>query len=537
MRHRVRRVLRFWPILVVMAGLLVAYALWPARYKFTVSQETTYVTESVDAHGFLDYQGALNDRLGQGISPDTNANVLIWQALGPHPEGGTMPPEYFRRLGIPSPPEKGDYFIAYDKYFQDRLKARPGNQPEPVGGEQAQREQWSKRVDRAQKWPWKSSDEPEIVAWLQANEKPLTLMIEVGSRPHYYNPLVSRSDDPTSARLMGSFLPSVQSSRACANALIVRAMGRLGDGQPDLAWRELMATQRLGRLVARGGTLIETLVGVAIVSIASNAQVTFLGQGNHPSKRVLAWLADLRSLPPMPSLADKIGLSERFMTLDVLMSVAIHGPHVVDQLADVPNGKQIRNEALSRMLGRSINFDPAFRNANRMFDQCEAACRLPDRETRKKAFGEIADEIKQRKSAVAEVGLVERNTMSSTQRGEYFGDILLALLLPALDKMQDANDRIEQTVANLQIAFALAAYRTDAGRYPSRLEDLAPKYLPQIPNDLFSCKPLLYRISDAGYLFYSVGVNGIDEEGRWLDDDPKGDDLRVRMPVAEPTYK
>jgi hypothetical protein len=26
----------------------------------------------------------------------------------------------------------------------------------------------------------------------------------------------------------------------------------------------------------------------------------------------------------------------------------------------------------------------------------------------------------------------------------------------------------------------------------------------------------------------------VDEDGRWTDDDPRGDDLRVRMPVVEP---
>jgi hypothetical protein len=34
-------------------------------------------------------------------------------------------------------------------------------------------------------------------------------------------------------------------------------------------------------------------------------------------------------------------------------------------------------------------------------------------------------------------------------------------------------------------------------------------------------------------LFYSVGANGIDDGGRWLDDDPPGDDPGVRMPLPE----
>ena len=73
---------------------LVVYAAWPSSSTFTISPETTYITEPLDADGYPDYVTALNERLRGNITPETNANVLIWQALGPHPEGVTMPPEY-----------------------------------------------------------------------------------------------------------------------------------------------------------------------------------------------------------------------------------------------------------------------------------------------------------------------------------------------------------------------------------------------------------------------------------------------------------
>jgi hypothetical protein len=66
-----------------------------------------------------------------------------------------------------------------------------------------------------------------------------------------------------------------------------------------------------------------------------------------------------------------------------------------------------------------------------------------------------------------------------------------------------------------------------------KLEALAPKYLAEVPGDLFSGKPLIYRPSEKGYLLYSVGVNGQDDQGRSYDDDPPGDDLVVRMPLPE----
>ncbi|HMC64121.1 MAG TPA: hypothetical protein VKI65_04215 [Gemmataceae bacterium] len=99
--------------------------------------------------------------------------------------------------------------------------------------------------------------------------------------------------------------------------------------------------------------------------------------------------------------------------------------------------------------------------------------------------------------------------------------------------VQDAADRAQQTQDNLLVAFALAWYQRDHGRYPKELNALAPKYLPKVPLDLFSGKPLVYRPSENGYLLYSVGVNGKDEGGQGYDDEPRGDDLTVRMPVPE----
>jgi hypothetical protein len=46
---------------------------------------------------------------------------------------------------------------------------------------------------------------------------------------------------------------------------------------------------------------------------------------------------------------------------------------------------------------------------------------------------------------------------------------------------------------NLRLAFALAAYHRDHGRYPAKLEALATKYLAAVPDDLFSGKPLSYQ--------------------------------------------
>src|ERR1700722_9488369 len=92
------------------------------RGKFTISKETTWVTEPLDEAGYIDYAAALNKRLREGVTPENNANVLLWKAHGPHPDGETTPSGYFEAMGIKAPPERGEYFIDLIQYLKEHHK-------------------------------------------------------------------------------------------------------------------------------------------------------------------------------------------------------------------------------------------------------------------------------------------------------------------------------------------------------------------------------------------------------------------------------
>ena len=79
--------------------LLVLPAEEPIKPKFPLGKDTTFVTGPLDKEGYVDYEAALNERLGKGITPDKNANVLLWKAMGPRPEGVRMHTDYFKGSG------------------------------------------------------------------------------------------------------------------------------------------------------------------------------------------------------------------------------------------------------------------------------------------------------------------------------------------------------------------------------------------------------------------------------------------------------
>lgn len=79
----------------------------------------------------------------------------------------------------------------------------------------------------------------------------------------------------------------------------------------------------------------------------------------------------------------------------------------------------------------------------------------------------------------------------------------LVLGLSRLLLVKAKQDLARHDVAACGIAAEL--YRLDHGRYPARLEALAPKYLAKVPLDTFSGKPLLFTALPNGVHIRSVG--------------------------------
>ncbi len=471
----------------------------------------------------VDYEAELNNQMEKGITPDKNACVLLWKAFGPTPEGGNgMPPEFFKRLGIDEPPKEGKYFVSLGTIVKEKL-GLDQNEYEGVWTQQS----W------ASNRPWAAKDYPYIGLWLTENEKPLAIAIEASKRTEYFNPLVSRKNEKGEGSLIGALLPAVQKTRELSSAFCARAMLRVHEGKYDEAWADLMACHRLARLTGRGGTLIEGLVGYAIEAIVTNAELAYLENAKLSSKQVLEKLRDLQNLPPLPGVAEKIDTAERYMFLDSIDLIKRGGTGLLEGLAGGAGNKPT-DEELKALA--SIDWDGAIKKATSFYDRMIAALKLPTRAERLRELTAIDEQLKKLKlESKGNLGELAKLALAKGEPGkmvgEQIGNVLITLLFPAIQKVSDACDRSCQIHMNLQLAFALAAYQKDNGKYPAKVDDLAPKYISAVPRDIFSAKPLNYKPSDKGYLLYSVGVNGKDDEGRWFDDVPPGDDPRIKMPL------
>ncbi len=243
-------------IIGTLAGALVAVqekkeepAQARPKPKFTLSKETTYITGPLDKDGYPDYAAALNERLRQGVTPENNAAVLLFKAWGPRPEGEPVPDEFFLRLGMTRPAETGEYFTELSYYLEEILKVDSVLEIDEIK---------DKFLGPTIMRPWSAKDYRELALWLGWNEKPLGLMVEASKRTQYFSPYVVKKKSEKDFGLMSA---RIITARSAANALVSRAMVRVGQGSDDEAWQDLLACHRLARLTGRGGQVNEAVSG------------------------------------------------------------------------------------------------------------------------------------------------------------------------------------------------------------------------------------------------------------------------------------
>ncbi|HOJ53374.1 MAG TPA: hypothetical protein PLI64_02380 [Phycisphaerae bacterium] len=99
-------------------------------------------------------------------------------------------------------------------------------------------------------------------------------------------------------------------------------------------------------------------------------------------------------------------------------------------------------------------------------------------------------------------------------------------IMPPLKQFFEQDGNLEAQIRAAVAGLAAERYRLDHGRFPDRLEDLVPQYLPQVLLDPFNDEPLRLRHCDGALMIYSVGADLIDDGGGlrgWMQKGPYPD--------------
>jgi hypothetical protein len=483
-----------------------------------VSRKTTFVDGPIDKDGFVDYPAAINARLSKGITPKTNAVTLLLPLVPPSTLREPLRSQFFEKTGVANAGGV-PHFLSIENYSAER--GNPGLKFVLMNEDRV-----------AAHGPWSRRQCPQTVAWLDANRAALEVVVRASRRPDWYYPMIPVGMDGV---LAASPLHLPQESRAIAWALVKRALLAVGEGRFADARDDLMACHRLARLLSQGATVIEALVGVALESIACNAEVAMLQSGRLPPQELSASQNALERLAPLTPMASKYDLGERLTALSSAMYVArnrFEGWKAVVELSVGQLGVTV-NERVPDAVFDKVDWNVPLKMLNEEFDAVYAAlnhatyaeCRASILE-RKQHLDQLTNEARRSTSRLNEKD--DRETLSKN-----VGRKLVLVFLPSFEPARVAGERATVRRQCTIIAFALERFRKAQGRFPDSLEQLKPGYLTSLALDPFSGEPYHYHLSGRGYVLYSVGQNGRDDRGLTFDSTPRGDDATIRMNAVQ----
>ncbi len=494
-------------------GLGVIIAIWVSSAfvipPFSISRQTTYLTEprAKTFYG-IDYHAVIDKQLDPGGPAEDNGFRLLIETFGRSLFDFQLKDQHWDRLcrylDLPTDTEPKLTFVDWRSF----ARALPPEESQIL----------NKSSCRETTLPWSEEAKPIVRRWLDGNDAALDQFAVAARKPVLYLPLLFGN----------TFLDSVFINDHCCREMVrsleVRVGYRLAVGEIDAAWDDVLAMYRIAGHHRRAvWNMSSSLIDNSIMSETDRAAEAVMIRSGWSAEEIRRKLDEIAPFQ-QPFRDDEIKgflLNERFTALD-------SAQHLMDE--DALSRDRSDFDRFKQRIGlRFCRLGIIMTRLNRRFDEMERQFFNDTSELNDKR--EIPDmyEILKTLAWYGQIGAPSA-LIARTMEG-----MLFATYEPWRISLKK-----RQTEAVLTyLAFALEAYRREHGHYPERLVDLPEHEIDEVSVDPFSKAPFRYLLKpsadgEPGFLLYSVGPNGIDEDGRGWADDPRGDDIRRRMPLPPP---
>jgi hypothetical protein len=524
--------------------------------KITISRETTYITSPLRQDGYVDYLAALNDYCSQGITPENNAAVYYWQAVGPKEIHENVRQAYFQLLGIDMPPEDGCYFVSAREILPS-IDLCASSESKTSKEVQEARDIYDRYFMTFQR-PWGKDEFSEYADLLERNTQALETFIQGTRLTSLYSPLVAERGSSLNSR----DFTLLMRSNDITDQLCMRMMFRLHFGDAEGAWQDILACHRWARLIGQGPFLLDWLTASSIKGEPWKvAALAYYGKITKDQSQ--RFQEDLFKLQPVQPIHNCWIKGERFYNLSSLLDIAINGykvPVLSPELAKNDFNVEWHeeyaplHEAIEQMADDTrIDWNEALRYMNQWHDRIVKSYTKPTTLNCKEAIAELAAEFSEQ-YYLAWDDIHDSNAFLQTVSEKHFTQQFVLLLMNAIgvngwsdSLLSIKNNR--QVYSDLSfIALALAGYHYEHHCYPKMLRQLYPKYLDTIFMDVYGDEEYHYKLKDEGYLLYSIGPNGQDDGGKnfnqdtdftkydeweFSEEEKSADDIAIRVPPKE----
>jgi hypothetical protein len=341
---------------------------------------------------------------------------------------------------------------------------------------------------------------------LKSNEDMFAVVTQAAAKPRWWEPSVSENGS-----MLMILLPELNLMRAVSLDLCNRALLRAQRGDFDGFLSDVITVKRLGR-GADCGFLVGNLVSNGIDVLVDRAISAAAGAGIFSSDECAKLAAALDTLEPPALVWQTMDLGERWGGLDWAESIATGN---LDRLSEGGGQDGDRWIRIFKSVDRnSVDWNTVLLQINSAYDQIAQIIKIPsakDRQIARRNFDRKFAMVKANSSVHTRLAKQPDETNEAyTQR---VTDGILSVLLPTVWRADDACRSGEMEDKMVRTVIAAAQYHADKGQWPTRLEDLTPQYLLEIPHDLFfldGTRPVRYQRTRGGISLHAHLVSGGD---------------------------
>lgn len=521
-------------------GLLACLSLAPAsaqqpELKVKIGRDTTYIDGPITKDGYVDYIAHLNKVLSKDVTAENNAAVLLLKASPGEITSEKYMKRYCKALGIAPLPLKGDYYQDAFKYAwseEERKRKRKLTDVEKNEIMESIREEY----DKVMEGPWKRAEHPLFAKWLDDNEKYLDLIRKASLRKHYYHPMLGGDGEGDPGSVIAILLPQVQSSREYGRALTIRAMMYLGEGKIEKCTEDLLTMRRLGNHIATGSTIVEQLVGIAIIGMTQSVEQKMAFSGRLSADELLDYRSKMNKTRAKTNMVKSFGQCERFMYLDAVQQVMRGGATGLNEIVGMAGSgfdggtapKTQMRKLVDQVISNSTDWMITMQEGNRIYDKYENILKSDDWVVQDKGLEQMDKEIQEiTKSVGGTAGMVKAMLGGPEYRGKMMGKVFVSLLLPALNAATTAERRAQVMDDLTYIVLSAAAHKAEMGDFPESIKNFRGRAGDNLPIDRYAEDDYHYQRKGEGFIVYSIGPNRKDDQGRGVynEESRDGDDF------------
>jgi len=337
----------------------------------------------------------------------------------------------------------------------------------------------------------------EDVAGLRRLLDEYRLSIDLGARAaHMPHCRFSPQFDAVSAYPM---LEELSGMRELARVLLLDSLLRLHDGDADGALRGCTTAFLMPRSLEGNPVLITFLVQVAMLHLSAQTAEVVLSQADPSAEACLGLLTVVREAEAAlrPSLRRTFE-AERVVGISFMESTFGGQPILPKRPSPV-------EQPLAR---KQVPYWKRPMQRTLLAGVLEATAPIPALAT--EPYPQARAEMDRLNASVKELA---GPTTPTWKKVRNVGKILGVMAVPAYTRAKDEEAKAEARLDVAQVALALKLRKVEHGAYPDSLDALSPALLDEVPEDPCTGKPLVYVRQDAGFLVYSIGLNGKDDGG------------------------